>query len=89
VRSARRVQTDGLSQLLDVFVEVDPDEHPDDAQNVDFNIESEDEFDQDKVDGERGGDTRIKVRRENALDSALRCHDMENLPEYSTKEPSD
>lgn len=29
-----------VSVLLDVFVEVDPDEHPKDTQNVDFNIES-------------------------------------------------
>ncbi len=72
-----------------MFVEVDSDEHAKDAQDVDFNIESEDEFDQDKVNGERGADPRIKVRRENALDGALRCHSVENLPEYSPKEPSD
>jgi hypothetical protein len=74
---------------LDVFVKVDPDEHPQDAQNVHFNVESKDEFDQDKVDGERWVDTRIEVRRENALNGALRCHDMENFPEYPAKEPSD
>lgn len=72
-----------------MLVEIDPDEHPEDAQNVDFNIEPEDEFDQDKIDGEWGADARIKVRRENALDGTLRCHDVENLPEYSAKEPSD
>lgn len=78
-----------LFQLLDVFVEVDPDEHPEDAQNVNLNVESKDKFDQDKVDGERRVDTRVKVRRENALNGALRCHDVENLPEYPAKEPSD
>ena len=72
-----------------MFVKVDPDEHPEDTQNVDFNIESKDEFDKDKIDGERWVDTRIEVRRENTLNGALRCHDMENLPEYPPKEPSD
>jgi hypothetical protein len=72
-----------------VFVKVDPDEHPQDAQDVHFNVESKDEFDQDKIDGERWVDTRIEVRRENALNGALRCHDMENFSEYPAKEPSD
>lgn len=63
-----------------MFVEVDPDEHSEDAENVDFKVESEDEFDQDKVDGERRVDARTVVRRENALNGALRCHDVENLP---------
>ncbi len=72
-----------------MFVEVDPDEHAKDAQNVAFNVESYDQLDEDEVDGARRVDTGIKVRCENALDGALRCHDMENLHEYSTKEPSD
>ena len=33
-------ETDGLFRRLDVFVEVDSDEHAKDAQDVDFNIES-------------------------------------------------
>jgi hypothetical protein len=37
---ARTKLTGFFSILLDVFVEVDPDEHAKDAQNVDFNIES-------------------------------------------------
>ena len=72
-----------------MFVEVDPDEHPEDAQNVHFNVESKDEFDQDKVDGERRIDARIEVRRENTLNGALRCHDVENLAQYPAKKPSD
>ncbi len=72
-----------------MFVKIDPDEHPQDAQNVHLNVESEDEFDQDKVDGERRIDPGIIVCRENVLNGALRCHDMENLPEYPAKEPSD
>ena len=75
--------------ILDVFIEVDPDEHPQDAQNVHFDVESKDEFDQDKVYGEGRIDTWIKVRRKNALNGALRCHDVKNLPEYPAKEPSD
>ncbi len=72
-----------------MFVKIDPDEHPQDAQNVHFNIESEDNFDQDEVDGERRVDAGIKVGRENALNGTLRCHDVEDLPKYPAKEPSD
>lgn len=72
-----------------MFVEVDPDEHPEDAENVHFNVESKDEFDQDKVDGERWVDTRVIIRRENTLNGALRCHSVENFPKYPAKEPSD
>lgn len=72
-----------------MLVEVDPDEHPEDAQNVDLDVESQYQFDQDKVDGERRVNAGIKVRRENALNGALGCHDVKNLPEYSTQEPSD
>ena len=35
-----RMKSRGLFRLLDVFVEVDADEHAKDAQDVDFNIES-------------------------------------------------
>ena len=72
-----------------MFVEVYPNEHPEDAQNVHFNVESKDKFDQDKVNGERRIDTGIKVCRENTLNGALRCHNVENFPEYPAKEPSD
>ena len=72
-----------------MFVEVDPDEHPEDAENVHFNVESKDEFDQNKVDSERRIDAGIKVCRENALNGALRCHSVENFPKYPAKEPSD
>ena len=72
-----------------MFVKVDPDEHPENTQNVHFNVESKNKFDQDKVDGERRVDTRIKVGRKNTLNGALRCHDVENFPEYPAKEPSD
>ncbi len=78
-----------MFQLLDVFVKVNPNEHPQDAQNVHFNIEPKDQFEQDKVDGERRVNARIKVRCENALNGALRCHHVENLPKYPAKEPSD
>ena len=44
-------KTTVTSGLLDVFVEVDSNEHPQNAQNVHFNVESKDEFDQDKIDG--------------------------------------
>ncbi len=71
-----------------MFVKVDPDEHPEDAQNVHFNVESKDKFDQDKVNGERWVDTRAIIRCEDALNGALRCHGVENLSEYPAKEPS-
>ena len=72
-----------------MFVKIDSDEHSEDAQNIHFNVESKDEFDQDKVDGERRIDARIKVRRKNALNGALRCHDVKNLSEYPTQKSSD
>ncbi len=72
-----------------MFVEVDADEHPENAQNIDFQVESQDEFDQHEVDGQRWVDPWIKIRRENALNGALRRHDMENLSEYPAEEPSD
>lgn len=71
-----------------MLVKVDPDEHPKNTQNVHFNVESEDEFDQDKVDGEGRVDAGVIVRRENALNGALRCHDVKNFSEYPAKEPS-
>lgn len=72
-----------------MFVKVDPDEHSEDAQNIHFNVESKDEFDQNKVDRERRIDAGIKVRRKNALNGALRCHDVKDLSEYPTQKPSD
>lgn len=72
-----------------MLVKVDPDEHPEDAQNANFNVESKDKFDQDKVDCERRVDTGTKVRRENALNRTLRCHDVENFSEYPAQEPTD
>ncbi len=72
-----------------MFVKIDSDEHSEDAQNIHFNVESKYEFDQNKVDGERRIDAGIKVRRENALNGPLRCHDVENLSEYPTQKPSD
>ena len=79
---------DFFTILLDVFVEVDPNEHPEDAQNVYFNVEYKDKFDQDKVDSEWWVDPRVIIRRKDALNGALRGHSVENLPEYPAKEPS-
>ena len=72
-----------------MFVKIDSNEHSEDAQNIHFNVESKYEFDQNKVDGERRIDAGIKVRRENALNGALRCHDVKDLSEYTTQKPSD
>lgn len=83
MKGSRHDGTDERCRLLDVFVEVDADEHAKNAENVDFQVESEDQLDQDKVDGERRVDTRVIVRRKNTLDGALRGHDMEDLSEYS------
>ena len=88
-RTSKRPSFSSHLRLLDVFVKVDPDEHPEDAQNVHLNVESKDQFDQDKIDGKRRVDAGIKVRRENTLNGALRCHDVENLPEYPAKESAD
>ena len=72
-----------------MFVKIDSDKHPEHAENIHFNVESKDEFEQDKVDGERRVDARRKVRGKDALNGALRCHDVKNLSEYPAQKSSD
>ena len=68
-----------------MFVEVDADKHPEDAQNVDLNAEAKYELEQDQVDGEGWVNARHEMSREDALDSSLRRHDMEDLSKDSAQ----
>lgn len=72
-----------------MFVKVDADKHPNDAQNVDLNAEPKHELDQDEVNGEGRINARCEMSRENALDGSLGCHDVENLSKDSTKQAAD
>ena len=68
-----------------MFVEVDPNEHAEDAEDVDFNAEAQCEFYQNQINGEGRADTGSKVCREDALNRALGCHDVENFSKNSAK----
>lgn len=73
------------STRLDVLVEVDADEHAEDAEDVDLNIEPKHELDQYKVYSEGRVDARREISREYALNRTLGCHCMENFSQDSTK----
>jgi hypothetical protein len=72
-----------------VFVEVDADKHPNDAQDVDLNAEPKHELEQDQVNGEGWINPRCEMSREDALDSPLGCHGVENLSKDPTKQAAD
>lgn len=72
-----------------MFVQVDADKHPENAQNVDLHAEPEYELDQDEVDGEGWVNTGREMSREDALDGPLGCHNVENLSEDSAKQATD
>ena len=61
-RDASTPLGDFFSILLDVLVEVDPDKHAQDTDDINFNGEAQSKFQQDEIDGERGIDTGRKVR---------------------------
>ncbi len=68
-----------------MFIEVDTDEHAEDAENIDFNVEPYYEFDQNQVYGKGRADAGSEMSGEDALNGALRRHDVENFPKYSAK----
>ena len=72
-----------------MFVEIDSNKHPEDAQDVDLNVQSEYELDQYEVDGEGWVNARCEMSREDALDGPLRCHDVENLSQDSAEQATD
>lgn len=72
-----------------MLVEVDADKHPEHAQDVDLHAQPEDELDQDEIDREGRVDARCEVRREDALDSPLGCHNVENFSKDSAKQAAD
>lgn len=64
---------------LDVLVEVDAQEHAEDAQQADLEAESQREFEKDEVDRQRRADAGCKVCGKHILNGALRGHDPEDL----------
>lgn len=72
-----------------MFVEVDADKHPEDAQHVDLNAEAKYERKQDQVYGEGWVNPRHEMSRENALDGPLRRHDVEDLSKNSAQQAAD
>ena len=62
-----------------MFVQVDPDKHSQDAQDVHLDAESQGQLYEDEIDRERGTDTWRKVGGEDALNRALRGHHMKDF----------
>ena len=59
---------------LHVFVQIDAEEHPNQAEKIDFELEAYRKFEQNHVDGE-WADARVKMGREDRLNVAMRGHD--------------
>lgn len=72
-----------------MLVEVDPDKHAENTENIHLDAEAQSQFHQHEVDGKGGADAWSKVGRENALNGALGGHNVKNFPENSTKQPTD
>ena len=68
-----------------MLVQVDPNEHAKNAEDVHLDTEPESEFHENEIDGEWGADARSEVRGENTLNRALWSHDMKNFPKNSSE----
>jgi len=68
-----------------VFVKIDADKHPENAQDVYFNAETKGQFNENEVDGERRANTGGKVGRKDALNRALRRDDVEYFSKNSAE----
>ena len=68
-----------------MFVEIDPDKHTEDAEQIDLDAESDREFQEHQVDCEGRADSGSKVCGEDALNVALRRHDMQNFSKNSAE----
>lgn len=66
-------------------IEVDADEHSEDAQDIHFDTETEGELNEHKIDGQWRIDSRIEVRRKNILNRPLGGDDVENFAKDSAK----
>jgi len=72
-----------------VLIEVDADKHPQDTNDVDLDTEPQCEFQQDEINRERRVNAGAKVCGEDALNRALRRHDVENFSKNAAQQPSD
>ena len=72
-----------------MFVEVDPDEHAQNAQDVHLDAESKRQFDENEIEREGWVDAWCEMCREYALNRPLGSHYMEQLPQYAAKQPPD
>jgi hypothetical protein len=77
-----------FSILLHVLVQIDAEEHPNQAEKIDFEFEAYRKFEQNHVDGE-WADARVKMGREDRLNVAMRSHDSEDLPQDSSQYSTD
>jgi hypothetical protein len=72
-----------------VFVEEDPQEHAEHAEDIDLETEAQRQFHQDQVNRKRRVDAGSKVGRKDTLNRALGCHDMENFSKDTAEQPTD
>ena len=72
-------------RLLNVLVQIDAKEHPEETEEVDFQDEANGEFEEDQIDGQWFGDAEEIIGGENRLNSTLWGHDAENFSQYSAQ----
>ena len=71
--------------MLYVFIQIDAQKHPDEAEEVDLGKEANGELNEDQIDGQWLGDTEDIAGGEDRLNCAMRGHDPENFSQYSTQ----
>ena len=76
-------------ELLDVLVEVDPQKHPEETEEVNLQDKAEGKLKEDQVDRQRGIDAGGEVAGEYRLNGALWSHDSEDFSQYSAQESTD
>lgn len=72
-----------------MLVEVDPDKHTENTEQVDLEAEPDREFKEHQINGEGRADSWSKMRGEDALDVTLRCHHVQNLSKNSAEQSAD
>ena len=79
----------GLFRHLDVLVQVDPQGHAEETEQVDFEFKAQSELEKDQVNGERGVDPGGKIGCEDRLNRAMWGHDPEDFSQYSAQQSAD
>ena len=78
----------GMPVPLDVLVQVDAEQHAEDAQETDLEAKAQRELQQNEVDGQGGTDPRREVCGKDGLNRPLRGHDPQNFPEDTAEQPA-